>query len=170
MKRLFELVTRVEEFILSFSVLGMAALTIANVIARSLLGFSLAFAEELSQFLIILVVFVGLSYGAGKGRHIRMTALYDQLRPELRKTLMLVMTGTTAALMFYLTACSLRYVQTVEVLGTLSPALGVPLSLVYLAAPLGLALAGVQYFLAFVANLRRDGIYLSFTQPEGPSS
>ena len=69
----------VEEAILSGGILVIAFLTIANVFCRTFLGFSLAFAEEVSQFLIILVTFVGLSYGAAQGRHIRMTALYDEL-------------------------------------------------------------------------------------------
>ena len=69
--------TFVEEFILSGGILVIAALTIANVFCRTFFGFSLAFAEEVSQFLIVLITFVGLSYGASQGRHIRMTAIYD---------------------------------------------------------------------------------------------
>ena len=47
--------TFVEEFILSGGILVIAALTIANVFCRTFFGFSLAFAEEVSQFLIVLI-------------------------------------------------------------------------------------------------------------------
>ncbi len=153
---------RIEEVLLSGGILLIAALTVLNVVTRTTLGFSLAYAEELSQFAIIVVTFVGLSYGASKGRHIRMTALYDQLGPRARKGVMLVISSTTSLLLFVLAAWSMSYIGTMQVLGTLSPALQVPFWVVYLAAPLGLVLAGLQYALAFVRNLRENDVYLSW--------
>jgi TRAP-type C4-dicarboxylate transport system permease small subunit len=65
--------------------------------------------------------------------------------------------------MFVLTWLSLEYIfGTVRVLGSTSPVLRVPLYLVYLAAPIGFVLAGVQYALAFLKNLTSEGVYLSF--------
>src|SRR6056297_3307730 len=93
---------RVEEVILSGSILIIAALTILNVICRTAFGNSLAFAEEVSQFCVIFVCFVGLSYASSKGRHIRMTAIYDQLSKPVRKGLMLVITVGTSVLTFVL--------------------------------------------------------------------
>jgi len=154
---------RAEEVILAGSILVIAAATILNVFARSLFGSSLTFAEELSEFLMVLVTFVGLAYATGLGRHIRMTALYDQLGPKAKKRTMLVITGSTSALMLTLTWHAVAYVQTVYALGSVSPVLRVPLFWVYLAAPLGLGLAGVQYALAFAKNLAREEVYLSFS-------
>jgi len=81
-------VERIEEILLSSSVLLIAAMTIANVFCRSLLGFSLAVTDEVAQVAIIVLCFTGLSYAAGKGRHIRMTAIYDMLPPVARKSMM----------------------------------------------------------------------------------
>lgn len=153
---------RIEEFLLATSVLGIAALTITNVISRSLLNVSLAFAEELAQFLIILVCFVGLSYAASKGRHIRMTAIYDNLPRPARKVFMTVITAVTALIMACLTVYSAWYVLAVYQLGGIFPALRVPFYLVYLSAPLGFALAAIQYALAAVRNLTSRDVYLSF--------
>jgi TRAP-type C4-dicarboxylate transport system permease small subunit len=158
----FRALRRVEQFVLAWSILAIAALTVANVICRSLLGFSLAFAEELSQFLIIAVTFVGLSYAAGRGRHIRMTALYDQLPARYRRLMMIVISATTSLLLLVLAVWAVRYVATVRFLGTVSPALQVPLFLVYAIVPLGLLLAAVQYALTAWRNLRSRDVYLSF--------
>lgn len=160
---LFRWITRVEELCLAWAMIGIAVLTIANMTARTLFGDSLAFAEELTQFLMVLVTFLGLGYGVSQGRHIRMTALYDQLSLRLRKALMLFITGTTSALMFVLTWLSLEYVfGTVMQLGSMSPVLRMPLHLVYIVAPLGFLLAGIQYALAFVKNVTTEAVYLSF--------
>lgn len=157
---------RVEELLLSTSILTIAALTILNVVCRSAFNFSLAFTEEVSQFCIIIVCFVGLSYAAGKGRHIRMTAVYDQLAPSLRKTFMTVITTSTAAIMLTLSWFAAQYVVTVYELGGIYPALRVPFFAVYAIAPIGLFLAGVQYALAAGKNLASTEIYLSFERKD----
>lgn len=159
--RVSAIVERIEEWLLAGAILLMALLTIANVVARTAFGTSLAFAEELSQFAIICVTFIGLSYSTSRGRHIRMTALYDQLGVRWRKRLMILITGSTAVLMLLLTWYALRYLSTVYQLGSVSPVLQVPLYLAYLAAPLGFVLTAIQYALALVRNLREDDVYLS---------
>lgn len=164
--RLFRVIQTIEEWLLAGGVLVMATLTIANVVWRTATGESLAYAQEISQFAIILVTFIGAGYAASRGRHIRMTALYDQLPLGARKALMLLITLCTAGLMFALTYFSLRYIGTVHALGTVSPVLEVPLYLIYLAAPIGLGLAGIQYLLAFVRNLGESDVYLSFEQKD----
>lgn len=153
---------QMEEVVLSLSILTIAVLTITNIGCRTLLGFSLAFTEEVSQFCVIVVCFVGLSYAASKGRHIRMTAIYDQLPLAGRKALMIVITVSTAAIMFTLAWYAIRYVITVYQLGGVFPALRIPFFVVYAVAPLGLILAGVQYALAAARNLTSRDVYLSF--------
>jgi len=163
----FAWVTKIEELCLTWAMILIALLTIGNVIGRTF-DRSLAFAEELSQFLIILVTFIGLGYAASRARHIRMTALYDTLGEAARKPLALWISASTAILLLALTALSVDYILgTVRVLGSVSPVLQVPLWIVYLAAPLGLLLAALQYALAFARNLTSEGVWLSFEHDDG---
>lgn len=159
-------IQRLEEIVLSATVLIIAVLTILNVVCRSVFGFSLAFTEEVSQFCIIVLCFVGLSYAASKGRHIRMTAIYDQLSPSMRKKFMVAITGLTAAIMLTLSWYAVRYVTTVYELGGIYPALRVPFYTVYAIAPVGLLLAGIQYALAAARNLASKDVYLSFEKKD----
>ena len=151
-----------EEKLLAFSILAIAGVTILNVSSRTLFNISLIFAEELSQFFILFVTFIGLGYAASKGRHIRMSALYDQLGRRLRKFLMIVICGATAILMLCLAYYSLSYISTVWELGSVSPVLRVPFCLIYVVAPLGFLLAGTQYSLAVIRNIVEKDIYLSY--------
>lgn len=160
---IFKAITRFEEWCLAGSILGIAILSIANVTTRTLFENSLAFAEEVSQFLIVIVTFIGLGYAVGKGRHIRMTAIYEQCNEGTRKALALVISATTAGLLFYLALLGFEYtLGTVHELGSVSPVLRLPLWCVYLFAPFGFALAGIQYTLAFFKNLTSPGVWLSF--------
>jgi len=110
------------------------------------------------------VTFVGLSYAARKGRHIRMSAIYDQLTDRGRKVLMIVIAAVTAAVMFTLAWYSYKYIASVARLGRVTPSLQLPLYVTYLWAPLGFLIAGIQYSLTVVQNLRRPDVYISYEQ------
>lgn len=157
-------IARVEAFILAVGVLLMAANSIANVIGRFVFARSLYFSEELNQFLIVLVTFVGLGYAARKGRHIRMSAIYDQLSDRNRKILMIVIAAVTSAVMFVLAYYAYEYVARIARLQKVTPSLQVPLYLTYLWVPLGFVITGIQYALTVVQNLRKPDIYISYEQ------
>jgi TRAP-type C4-dicarboxylate transport system permease small subunit len=154
----------IETFVLAYAVLAMFANTIGNVIGRYLFGQSLYFSEELNQFLIVLVTFVGLGYATRRGRHIRMSAFYDQLGDRARKALMVIIALITGAVMFWLSWVSLDYVITVAESRKVTPALQVPLYLTYLWVPFGFFLTGIQYALTVLKNLRERDVWISWEQ------
>lgn len=137
----------------------MAAATILNVVVRNTQGDSLASTEELNQFLIVIVCFVGLSHAAGEGRHIRMSAISDLVPPRPRRVLAAVVTASTAALLAYLAFQAWSYARGVD---RTSPVLGIPLSTIYLIAPFGLGLGAVQFALAAWANVTGTEAHLAY--------
>lgn len=155
-------IARFEAIVLAYGIILMAVNSIANVIGRFVFNRSLYFAEELNQFLIVLVTFVGLGYAARKGRHIRMSAVYDQLGDRMRKWLMIVIAALTSVVMFVLAYYSYRYVSDVARLGTLTPSLRIPLYWTYVWVPVGFVITGIQYLLTVVRNLREPDVYISY--------
>jgi len=155
-------IAKVETLILAYAIILMALNSIANVIGRFVIGQSIYFSPELNQFLIVLVTFVGLGYATRQGRHIRMSAFYDQLSDRGRKVLMIVIALITGAVMFVLAYYSYLYVDRVARLGKVTPALQVPLYLTYLWVPLGFVITGIQYFLTVYKNLCARDVYISF--------
>ena len=157
-------IARFEAFVLAFGVLLMAANSIANVIGRFVFAHSLYFSEELNQFLIVLVTFVGLGYAARKGRHIRMSALYDQLSDRGRKLLMILIATVTSLVMFVLAYYSYEYVARLAKLGKVTPSMQIPLYLTYIWVPIGFVITGIQYLLTAFKNLQSPDIYISYEQ------
>jgi len=155
-------ISRFEVIILAYGILLMATNSVANVVGRFVFHQSLYFSEELNQFLIVLITFVGLGYATRQGRHIRMSAVYDQLPDIGKKILMIVIAATTAAVMFVLAYYSYRYVERVWMLKKVTPALQVPLYLTYVWVPIGFAITGIQYALTVIKNLQSKDVYLSF--------
>ncbi|WP_421702998.1 TRAP transporter small permease [Aliiroseovarius sp.] len=157
---------KVEVAILGTGILLMALNTIANVFGRYVFNQSIYFSEELNEFLIVIVTFMGLGYATRKGIHIRMSAIYDALPVKLRKGLMVVISATTAVMMALLAWYALEYVQKVASRGRITPALQLPLYLTYVWVVVGLVLAAFQYLLTALRNLNfaEDEIYVSYLE------
>ncbi|MEX3007638.1 TRAP transporter small permease [Hoeflea sp. TYP-13] len=160
-------VSRLESVLLAVGVLLMALNTVANVIGRFVLQYSLFFSEELNRILIILITFAGISYAARQGRHIRMSAVYDALPPPARKGLMILIAWITAMAMFALCYFSIGYILKVASSGRVLPALQVPVYWIFLWVPVGFFMTGLQYLLTAIKNLVEDNIYLSTQVLEG---
>lgn len=157
---------RVEVWILGWGIILMAGNTIANVFGRYVFNQSIYFSEELNEFLIVIVTFMGLGYATRKGIHIRMSAIYDALPVKMRKGLMVVIAATTAVMMALLAWYALDYVQKVASRGRITPALQVPLYLTYVWVVIGLALTSFQYLLTALRNLNftEEEIYVSYLE------
>lgn len=153
-----------EAAVLSGGVLAMAVVTIGNVIGRNVFGRSLAFADEVNQALLVLITFVGVGYGVRRARHIRMSALYDQLTGRARKALMTIMAAGTAALLLALAWFAAQYAWHAYTVGSVTPSLRIPLFLIYLWAPVGLVLGALQYLLAVWRNLVSADTWLSYSE------
>jgi len=139
----------------------MATMSVANIFGRFLFGESIFFAEEVNQFLIILITFIGIGYAARQGRHIRMSAVYDALPDAGRKALMIVIALVTAAAMFVLAWYSFVYVAGVYETGRVSASLRIPFYVTQVWVPFGFVITGIQYVMTAVVNLTQPDVYLS---------
>ena len=160
-----KIIGKAEVFVLGWGVIIMAANTIANVFGRYLFSQSLYFTEELNEFLIVIITFMGLGYVTRKGRHIRMSALYDLLSTRYKKLLMIVIASVTAVAMFILAWYALEYVAKLASRGRVTPALQFPLYLTYIWVVIGFAVTGIQYVLTAFRNLSLsdENVYVSFS-------
>lgn len=167
LKKIDRFMCKLEEFIISYSVITMAVILVANVIARRVLNNSLTFAEEAGQFMMIILTFIGTSYAVRKGSHINMSAFLDFAPAKVKKILVLLISFVTMMLMFAFAYFGYQYLLTVIARGRVTPALEVPRYFITMFLPIGFFLAGVQYLINFVLNLtHKDEIYLNNEEPE----
>lgn len=155
---------KIEEFIVGYGTIALAVLIIANVVGRNVFGYSLYFVEETNTFLIIYITFVGTSYAARNGRHIRMSALSDLVPERFEKMMMYIMTLGTFFFMGWLTWISARYIFDIFTSGRQSSLLQVPLWRVWIIVPIGLGLTTIHYIMAFVKNINEEDVWISFDE------
>ncbi|ABM03795.1 Tripartite ATP-independent periplasmic transporter, DctQ component [Psychromonas ingrahamii 37] len=154
---------KLEAFIIGAGIILMMLNSVINAMGRYLFNYSLYFSEELNQFLIVIVTFVGFAYAVRMGRNIRMTAVYDMLSFKKQKILTTFIAFSTATLMFYLSYEAYLYVLDIRDINRLSSALQIPVYLIYSIIPFGFFIAGLQYASSFIMNLLHPEIYLSFS-------
>ena len=154
-------IAKAEAVILAAGIILMAINTCVNVVARFVFGEGFFFSGEINRILIILVTFAGIGYAARYGRHIRMSAVYDALPPKGRKILMIIIALFTSAVMFFLCYHSYGYIETLYSRGRILPALGFEIWWIYIWAPVGFAVTGIQYLLTAIKNFTSEDVYLS---------
>jgi C4-dicarboxylate transporter DctQ subunit len=85
MKKFDKIISKIEEIVLSVSILAMAAVLIGGVISRTVFNSSWTFTEEVGQALNIAVTFFGIGYCARNARHISMSVVYDLVNEKMKK-------------------------------------------------------------------------------------
>lgn len=150
-RRVGKIINGIEVSLLVLCVAALAVLLIANVFFRTFFQ-SIYFAEEISKFLVILITFVGVSYGVRKARHIRMGAFLDAMPPMMEKCFIIFICFISAITMAIMAWFSFKYLQNAMNMAHRTPALRVPTWTFYLIVPIGFGLASIQYFRTIIKN------------------
>ena len=133
----------------------MVVLVVTNVFCRYVLGFSLVWAEEVSQYLMVWVTFLGIGLALRQGRHVAVEMLQERLPGAGRR-----------GLRWSLVAAMLAFFVVVAVLGCQfawfardmeTPVLNISMAIPYAAVPIGGLLAAVH--LALVARAYVAGVH-----------
>lgn len=138
----------------------LTTLLIVNVIAREFFV-SIYYAEEVAEFLLIFVTFVGVSYGVRKARHIRMGAFFDMMNPRLEKIFMIIIAAISAVVMFMMAFSAFEYVMVAMRRGHETGALRLPYWTFYAIIPVGFFMAGIQYIRTILKNLTEKETWMS---------
>lgn len=147
MKILGWLDEHLEEYIL----IGLSILTVIiiflQVFMRYIIGSSLVWSEELARYAFIWLIYIGISYGVKKQRHLKVDA-FALLFKEKGKTIL----GICANLSFLAFSVLLTY-YSFRVVGQMvrvSPAMKLPMEWVYAAPMIGLFLTSIR----LIQNMR----------------
>jgi TRAP-type C4-dicarboxylate transport system permease small subunit len=119
--------------IMSFMVVNV----LWQVFSRYILANPSSFTDELARYLMIWVGVLGAAYVAGKGNHVAITYFSEKLNPVNLKRVQIIINLTIlsfAILGMFIGGVRLVYITLV--LEQLSPALKIPLGVVYAVIPL----------------------------------
>jgi TRAP-type C4-dicarboxylate transport system permease small subunit len=134
---------------------GFAATVILEVFFRYFLGFSLYWSNELATFLFVYMVLFGGSVALKRGELINVAFVRDRLPWRWRKAATLLMFTIMVVFSFAASAYSTVLIQTSLKTGTVSPAMLIPMALVYLPIFLGFGFLGFFSLIGLVNAMIR---------------
>ncbi len=125
-------------------ILTISVVLSIQVFMRYVMGASLSWSEELARYLFIWLIYIGISYGAKVMRHIKIDAGLFLFPKKIRPYI--VITGDILFLIFSITVViySSKLIQRQIMIGQTSPAMNIPMALVYAAPAVGFALTAFR--------------------------
>ncbi|MEL6671142.1 MAG: TRAP transporter small permease [Bacteroidota bacterium] len=133
-----------------FLALLMAIMTLDvlwGVFTRYVLDSQASWSEELARFLLIWIGILGAAYAAGQRMHLAIDLLSPKLSLSRRKQLdLFIRTLVALFALLVLVIGGIRLIYISHVLGQLSPALRLPMTVVYVCLPIsGLLIIYYQF-------------------------
>lgn len=131
--------------------LGVTALTLVEVFARTFFGWSTLVAEDLGGFAMVAIIFLGLAYTLQTERHTRFTVVLSRLAPRRRRMLERAAAVVGLAVLLYLLPQAWRMLQISFTRDLRSNSIGrLPLVWPQALLFLGLALMALQWLVRAV--------------------
>ena len=129
-----------EEFFLLPSLTIMVVVVFAQVVARYVFGTSIPWSEELARYLFVCSTWIGVSYSAKRGTHLRITFVRDMFTGNKRKILELIVLAIWIVFALFMINQGFSLMQTIAAFGQRSAAMQAPMWIFYASVPIGLSL------------------------------
>jgi TRAP-type C4-dicarboxylate transport system permease small subunit len=138
----------------------MAVLVFANVVSRYVFNASMIWVEELTQYQMIWITYLGAGLALREGRHVAIDLLEEALAPRWRRALR---TGLGVLLLAFLATLAVLGVRIAQFAWDQeTPVLQISAGIPYLGIPIGAAVCGLHLACVF-----RDFVAKRYEHAEG---
>lgn len=149
---------RFEEFIMVLLLTLISCVMMLQVIMRYGLNSSLSWAEELCRYAFIWSAFLSIGFSI-KNKSILRVDTVVELMPGVIKTMMKIVAESIVTVFFvYLFYNSIAVTKAIRLSGQISPAIGIPMYLIYASAMVGFFLTiirSIQSIIGIVKESRK---------------
>lgn len=142
-----------ETLLVIFSSIMVSVITL-QVFMRHVMGSSLSWSEELARFCFIWLVYIGISYGVKKQRHIKVDVLLIILKGKQKLILNILANILFLGFAIFVIIYGYNISQQLLGWGQTSPALKIPMGLVYLASPVGMAFTSIRIIQQLIKQIK----------------
>lgn len=133
-----------ERTILLFLLGLMTVVIVLQVFMRYIMQNSLTWSEELARFCFVWLVYIGISYGVKKAKHIRVEALLAILGRKGKYIINMVAYSLFLVFAVYALYYGFSIYGIIGGSGQKAPSLGISMSIMYLGMPVGMLLTCIR--------------------------
>lgn len=144
---------RILSVFVGIALAGFAATVTVEVFFRYFLGFSLYWSNELATYLFIYLVFFGGSVALKRGELINVAFIKDRLPPKWQRGATLLMFFVMMTFSIMASTFSTVLIQTSIKTKTVSPAMLIPMALVYLPIFIGFGFLAFFSLIGFINTM-----------------
>ena len=143
-----------EKVLASTLLAAIVLLIFGNVFMRYVMNASLSWGEELTLWLFVWFVWLGVSYAFHTGDHVRITVLRDVLSERARLYADVVIALLVLVFLVVLTIECIKLIRQPFVASQNSVVLGLPIPILYASAPVGAGLSAIRVVQHLIRTLR----------------
>ncbi|MGG3914976.1 TRAP transporter small permease [Rossellomorea vietnamensis] len=143
-----------EKYILFFLTLVMVVVVFIQVFMRYVMENSLSWSEELARYCFIWLIYIGISYAVKHKRHISVDAALLLFKDKMKIVISIISNILFLIFCVYVVIYGYGIASQLLAFGQTTPALQIPTGVVYLAPPVGMALAGVRLIQNIINDIR----------------
>lgn len=155
MNKLIRPLEWIENGIAVLSMATVSLLVFGNVISRYGFNYTPIWSEELSRFLVVWSIFIGVSIGVRKNQHIGVDALIRFLPHKLLLASEILLNLIGVVVIGALIYTSIDFLKQTMEFEQLSPAMRIPMYIPYIAMPVGLSFS-IIHFINNIVKLLTD--------------
>lgn len=145
MDRLIKPLEWIENSIAVISMTTVSLLVFGNVVSRYGFSYTPIWSEELSRFLVVWSIFIGVAIGVRKNQHIGVDAIIRFLPHKLKLASEVLLNLIGVVVISILVYTSIDFIKETMEYEQLSPAMRIPMYIPYIAMPVGLSLSIVHF-------------------------
>lgn len=145
MNKLIKPLEWIENTIAVVSMVTVSLLVFGNVVSRYGFSYTPIWSEELSRFLVVWSIFIGVAIGVRKNQHIGVDAIIRFLPHKLKLASEVLLNLIGVVVIGILVFNSFEFIQHTREFEQLSPAMRIPMYIPYIAMPVGLSLSIVHF-------------------------
>ncbi|MGB9812122.1 MAG: TRAP transporter small permease [Thermovenabulum sp.] len=133
-----------EEYVLSMLLALISCVMMLQVIMRYVFNSSLSWAEELSRYAFVWSAFLSIGYTIKKRTILKVDTFVEILPKGIKKIVKILVALTITIFFIYLFVNSLPAVNRIYLSKQISPAMGIPMYIIYSSTSIGFFLAIVR--------------------------
>lgn len=144
-----------EEYVILVLFPAMVGIVFIATIARYLNLFPMFWGEELARYIMVYLAYTGTGIAMKRGAHISVSFLVDKIRkPKIRYCFDILSLLLLLLFSFAIVTMMFKIIQHLIAIEQTSPALFIPIWIMYAAVPYGMLLVSIRAIQSFILAFR----------------
>ncbi|MCG8566041.1 MAG: TRAP transporter small permease [Desulfobacterales bacterium] len=147
---------RMENFILVWTILGLALIGFVQVFTRYLFNYSFTWFEELGRYVGVFIAFLGAAIGVRTGSHFTMDLIVANLSRAWRRPIRLFTHLLSSGFFVIVAWYSYKTVMRMYGYETTSPTMEIPMYLAYMPIPVFSVVIALRFCIQGILQFKKD--------------